>query len=425
MEFINPNPTIFDLRRINSLLENEIAIRSQAEKDAILAKEEAEKANQAKSEFLARMSHELRTPMNAILGFSQLLELNREETLSPSQKKSVSQIIRAGNHLLELINEILDLSRIEAGKMTLSPENVDLVPLLEETVSFLLPFAQQRKVSIVDTVPKSIPIVVFADFTRLKQALLNLLTNAVKYNNLGGTVVIESRTAPDGKIAVTVADTGPGIPQDKLAAIFEPFNRLEADRYGVEGTGIGLTITKSLIELMDGSISAESVVGQGSRFTIELPMGKAADPGVEPSDADRAGLSSPAVSERKNVVLYVEDNPANMDLVKDILLLRPHIQLLCAPQARMGLDLAQAHVPDLILMDIHLPGMDGLAALKQLRESDSTRNIPVIALSANAMERCVRKALDQGFHSYLIKPIHVETFLQTIDAVLGRMSASK
>jgi PAS domain S-box-containing protein len=389
----------------------DISERKQAETSLIQAKDEAERANRAKSDFLSSMSHELRTPMNAILGFAQLLESNPGEPLTDSQQESVKQILKGGYHLLDLINEILDLAKIEAGKITISLESVALGPVIDEVLTLVGPMAELHRIQVHNQTTPHHDRHVQADHLRLKQVLLNLLSNAVKYNREGGYVWVVSQILANGSLQIRVTDTGPGIPQNQLDSLFEPFNRLGADKTEVEGTGIGLTITKRLVELMAGTLSVSSTIGQGSTFSVELPIASG-------SLIDHA-VSIENIPESTQTVLYVEDNPSNLALVKGILSRRASIRLLTAPQAQLGLDLARSHRPDLIILDINLPGMDGYDVLKLLKTFDETRDIPVLALTANATPRDLERGRVAGFARYLIKPLDVPLFLDTVDAFLS------
>ncbi|PIQ95866.1 MAG: hypothetical protein COV67_12560 [Nitrospinae bacterium CG11_big_fil_rev_8_21_14_0_20_56_8] len=421
-ERLNPNPTIFDLRRVNEKLEKEIAERKLIERHLIQARDDSERANRSKSDFLSRISHELRTPLNAILGFSQLIAMDKRHGLAPSQENHVNQILRAGSHLMDMINELLDLARVESGKISLSIEDGELNGLVEEVLSLVLPLAQKQKIRICNRLDRAETYYVRADFTRLKQVLLNLLSNAIKFNCAEGTVTLHARYVERDRLEISVADQGQGIPDDRLRDLFEPFNRLNADVNGIEGTGIGLPISKGLVELMGGTLSVTSRLGEGSCFSVVLPRGiEIRNPRdtIQEQGLTVAGVET-GVSNRK--VLYVEDNRANMDLVKELFRLRPHTQLLCAPQANVGLDLARGHRPDLILMDLNLPGMDGMTALKHLKSSHETCDIPVIALSANGMKKDIDLALAKGFEGYIVKPIDVASFLNSVDKYLyGRV----
>jgi PAS domain S-box-containing protein len=380
------------------------------------AKAAAEKANLAKSEFLSSMSHELRSPLNAILGFAQLINSDSPPP-TPSQTASIDQILHAGWYLLQLINEILDLAQIESGKLALSSEPTSLADVMFECQAMIEPQAQKRGIKM--TFPKSgIPAFVHADRTRLKQVLINLLSNAIKYNQTNGTVVVDcARSAPE-RIRISVRDTGAGLPPDMLQQLFQPFNRLGQERSTEEGTGIGLVMSKRLVELMGGLIGVESTVGLGSVFWFEL--NSAAEPQLS------ADTEQPEAMARVHVphgtpmrtLLYVEDNPANLKLIEQLIARRRDIRLLTARDGSLGIQLARAHQPEVILMDINLPGISGIEALKILREDSDTAHIPVVALSANAMPRDIEKGLLAGFFRYLTKPIKVDEFMDTLEVAL-------
>ncbi len=386
-----------------------------AEKGILSAKEEAEKANAAKSDFLSRMSHELRTPLNAILGFGQLMGQDPEDPLTQSQENRLSEIIKGGKHLLELIDEVLDLSRIESNKITISIENVNLHDVFLQTLNLALPMAQQNNISVENKLQKD--LFVQADPTKLKQVLLNLLTNAIKYNSENGSVVLDAYEIAQSRVCISVKDTGIGIPTKQYKSIFEPFNRLDRDQTEIEGTGIGLTISKKLMEKMDGSVKVTSEVGQGSIFILELLKGYELKVS-SPSKENCLALPKFKPNRDEYKLLYIEDNTANLTLVRQILKRRKDITLLTAPQAQVGIDLARAHVPDLILMDINLPEIDGIEAFRRLSILESTKHIPVIAVSANAMELDIKKALKIGFKAYIKKPFDLKKFMQTIDVYL-------
>jgi signal transduction histidine kinase/CheY-like chemotaxis protein len=381
---------------------------------AELARATAERANLAKSEFLSRMSHELRTPLNVILGFAQVLETSE---ISEDDQEAVGHMIKAGHHLLDLINEVLDLSRIEAGHLTISPEPVRADELLEDTLALIRPSADQRGIQI-RTATLDEPIFVRADRQRLKQVLLNLLSNAVKYNRDRGVIALlfeERATA----LRITVRDTGPGLPEAYLDKLFEPFERLGAEQGLVEGTGLGLALSKQLIELMEGTLSVENFPGEGAAFSIELPVASAPADQVDEAPPVAADLGDhDGAVERK--ILLVEDNLANLHLIERILKRRPGIALIPAMQGTLGLDLAREHHPELILLDLHLPDLSGVEVLHRLRADPKTRELPVVIVSADASPGRVRRLIDAGADGYLTKPIDMDRFLETVDTFLER-----
>ncbi len=379
--------------------------------------EEAERANQAKSEFLSRMSHELRTPLNAIIGFSEVIFYNSREPLSSSQKKNLNHILKASQHLLELINDILDLSRIDSGKIRLSLEPINLSKLIKDLSNLVCPMAEKEKVQL-RLSEIDLDIFVLGDKTRLKQSILNLLSNAIKYNRPSGQVSLNVKQIPDNKVVIEVSDTGIGIPNESFDDLFKPFNRLGADRSEIEGTGIGLAITKKLVELMNGAINVESELGKGSQFFIEIPAVDPPIPTTNETNPKNQKFLDIEMKEKSFTILYVEDNSANLELVKQILSEFAHIEILSTPDGKIGLDLAKAHIPDLILLDINLPGISGIEVVKFLKNFEETRNIPVIAISANAMESDIQRALGEGFDAYITKPIRVKDFLKRLEPYL-------
>jgi PAS domain S-box-containing protein len=397
------------------LIGTDNSVRKQVEAKLNEAMAAAEKANRAKTDFLSSMSHELRTPLNAILGFAQLMETGAPAP-TPSQKRNLEQILKAGWYLLELINEVLDLALIESGKVTLSREPVSFAEAMLECRAMIEPQALQRGIGM--TFPRfELPQFISADRTRFKQVLINLLFNAVKYNRPQGSVAVECAPGLPGSMRISVRDTGAGLAPEQLAQLFQPFNRLGKASGVEEGTGIGLVVTKRLVELMGGSIGADSVVGVGSVFWVELRLASA--PELVFRDAERAALP-PAVPQGTplRTVLYVEDNPANLELVEQLIARRPDLRLMSAPDGSLGIEFARVYLPDLILMDINLPGISGLEAMQILRADPRTAHIPIIALSANAVPHDVEKSLEAGFFSYLTKPIKVDRFMATLDTAL-------
>jgi len=383
--------------------------RKRAVMQLMAAREEADRANQAKSEFLSRMSHELRTPMNAVLGFSQLMQA--DPGLSEEHADNAEEIIKAGGHLLELINDVLDLSRIESGRIQVSIEPVSVAPLVDECMSLVEDMARRHSVSLHPDVSNG--LVLLADRTRLKQVILNLLSNAIKYNHPDGRVWLRTELRQsDNKVVISVSDTGHGIAAEKIARLWEPFERIDAETCDVEGTGIGLTITRRLVELMGGAIRVESELGQGSNFMIDLPLADDVTDN-ELEELAKDGGASSGVS-GSATVLYVEDNPSNIRLMARALGRQRHINLLTAHNAELGIELAISRRPDLILLDINLPGMDGYEVLGVIRAEASLREVPVLAVSANALPREYDRAREAGFSEYLTKPLDLEKLLQAI-----------
>jgi PAS domain S-box-containing protein len=384
--------------------------------DLQAAREAAEKANRAKSEFLSSMSHELRTPLNAVLGFAQLMA---SEVPPPPvhQQRSIDQILKGGWYLLRLINEILDLAMIESGKVTMSQESMSMTDVLQDCKGMIEPQAAKRGIAM--TFPKFDNVFyVHADRTRVKQVMINLLSNAIKYNGSGGSVIVQCVVSGKDRVRISVKDTGAGLSADQLAQLFQPFNRLGQEESGEEGTGIGLVVTKQLVELMGGLIGVESAVGVGTVFWVEFAAATApALENIEEVSMERRPLVEREIGEQPTL-LYVEDNPANLALVEQLIARRGDLKLLTAIDAHLGIELARAYLPDVILMDINLPGMSGYGALKLLSEDPATAHIPVLALSANAVPRDIEKGLEAGFFRYLTKPIRVREFMDALDVAL-------
>ena len=405
-----------------------IAVDSDlSNKALVLAKEDAENANHAKSQFLSSMSHELRTPMNAIMGFGQLMKLETESPLNKSQMENVNEIMGAAKHLMELINEVLDLAKIEVGRIDLTLEKVMLGQVIADALQLVMSLAENRgidismkrentEISYDELVQQG--VAVRADSTRLKQALLNLLSNAVKYNNDNGKIIINCSRSKNNFIRINISDTGNGLSEEQLEGLFVAFNRLGAEQSEIEGTGIGLVITKNIIELMGGNIGVESEKGKGSTFWIELPEDteNLEDESMKNDTDEKSALKN---LEQEHTVLYIEDNPANLRLVSQLLGRLSNIRMWSAHEPLLGLELAMQHKPDLILLDINLPGMDGFEVLKRLQADEKTCMIPVIAISANAMPKDIDKGLNAGFEDYITKPIDVQALLQSVDKKLS------
>jgi signal transduction histidine kinase/ActR/RegA family two-component response regulator len=398
------------------LIGTDNSVRKQVESELNEAMATAEKANRAKTDFLSGMSHELRTPLNAVLGFAQLMDTGTPPP-TPAQKRNLEQILKAGWYLLELINEILDLALIESGKVTLSSEPVSLHEVMLECRAMIEPQARKRSIGMTFQRLETQRFV-RADRTRVKQVLINLLFNAIKYNRPGGSVSVEYTVSAPGSIRITVRDTGAGMSPDQLAQLFQPFNRLGKEAGTEEGTGIGLVVTKRLVELMGGRIGVDSEVGVGSAFWVDLALTAAPQLAVREA---QAALERPQVAADQplRTLLYVEDNPANLELVEQLIARRPELRLLSASDGNLGVEFARAYLPEVILMDINLPGISGIGALRILREDPATAHIPIIALSANAVPRDIERALEAGFFDYLTKPIKVDQFMAALDAALA------
>lgn len=405
-----------ELEQSKLALEQRVAERTI---DLEEARARAEAASQAKSDFLASMSHELRTPLNSIMGFAQLLLYNRaKEPLTTKQERAATQIEKAGTHLLRLIDEVLDLAKVEAGRLTLSMEPVDGASVARDVASHMQPVADAAGIGLsLDIATAGTGIV--GDRTRLVQVLSNLTSNAIKYNRPGGRVTLSVQPGPDGRVTLSVSDTGLGIPADRIDQLFQPFNRLGREHGTVEGTGIGLTICQRLVQAMGGTIIVESMEGRGSRFQFNLP---AATP-VTALDIARTAIPQRDGTDTDRTMLYVEDNPANIQLMRDLIDSLGGFRLLVAADPGSGLQLARTHLPDIIILDINLPGMDGFEVLARLRADPATSGIPALALSANALPREVERGKAAGFHRYLTKPLRVPEFLAALDEALAERAA--
>ncbi|TMK96704.1 MAG: response regulator [Actinobacteria bacterium] len=401
------------LLRVNRDLERQVTERLEAEEAAGRAKGEAERANRAKSEFLSRMSHELRTPLNAILGFSQLLEM---DSLEPEQQESVQQILKGGKHLLDLINEVLDIARIESGRMALSVEPLLLADALWEAIDLIHPLAAEQGIELRTEDSWPADLYVRADRQRLKQVFLNLLSNGVKYNRPGGCLTVRCTEIHESRLRIEVSDQGAGIAPEMMSRLFMPFERLGAEATEVEGTGLGLALSKGLVEAMGGTLGVESALGTGSTFFVELSLSESPGAGEEGLEAaERMPLRT---VEGTRTLLYIEDNMANLRLIERALSHRPDITLLSAMQGRLGLDLARQHLPDLILLDLHLPDLPGEVFLRHLQEDPRIRAIPVVVLSADATPGQMQRLLAAGARAYLTKPLDMRSFFQLVDEAL-------
>jgi signal transduction histidine kinase/CheY-like chemotaxis protein len=402
-----------------ALVDDRTATLRRTMEELETARASAEAANQAKSEFLSRMSHELRTPLNAVLGFAQVLELG---DLTESQRQSVVQIAKGGQHLLELINDVLDISRIETGNLTLSSEPVLVDDAVADVLELIDPLAAQRDV-VCSAVADAESNYVVADRQRLKQVLLNLLANAVKYNRPGGDVTISYERVGE-HLRIKITDTGPGIPAAKRERLFEPFERLGAEQSDVEGAGIGLALSRRLAEAMNGTVDVESVEGEGSTFWVELQLTEGPIERHQRTVGETSVLPTVSTASQKHAVLYVEDNLANIKLIEHVLDYRQDVHLITAMQGRLGIELALQHRPELILLDLHLPDIGGEAVLRELRANPDTSTTPIIVLSADATDGQQARLLAVGATAYLTKPIDVRQLLELVDEHLSNRTAA-
>jgi PAS domain S-box-containing protein len=390
---------------------HDVTDRARIEKALREAKEEADRANHAKSEFLSRMSHELRTPLNAILGFGQLIE---RQDPTEAQRNRVGHIISAGRHLLNLINEVLDISRVETGNLQLSLEPVCVADALEEALGLMRPLAAERGIELLGTSPADQNYHVKADRQRLKQVLLNVLTNAVKYTPPGGKVTVSSSAVGSSSMRISISDTGAGIPAGKLARLFTPFDRLGAEQTAVEGTGLGLALCQRLTQAMHGSIGVNSNLGRGSTFWVELACADSPLAQMASKNYSASQFLNGSDAE-KRTILYIEDNLSNLTLIEEMLVAHSHVELLTAMQGELGIELARQHSPDLILLDLHLPDLPGWDVLSRLQGDAATREIPVVIISADATSRQIERLMAAGARAYLTKPLDMLEFFRVID----------
>lgn len=403
---------------------HDITERQETADILLAAKEEAEAANRAKSEFLSSMSHELRTPMNAIMGFTQMLAMNSGGPLSDKQKIFLDHITLGGNHLLELIDQVLELNKIEAGKLSINVDHVSTGEIIDECLNLIQGRADKEGIKILDQTDRNQLPILWTDKTRAIQALLNLMSNAVKYNRKDGTVTLDCKEIPNQMLRISVVDTGKGIPAEKQVDLFKPFERLGRELGEIEGTGIGLSITRQIIELLDGQVGYESIEGKGSTFWIDIPLSS------QQAERQTNTVARPDHNTRQqedrtvHTILYVEDNPNNLRLMESIIGQLTNIRMLSAYSAEIGFDLAKKESPDLILMDINLPGMSGIEALKQLQKAVETKHVPVIAITAAAMPVDVEAGMKAGFRNYITKPINIPKFLQILEEILGSTNSA-